>query len=351
MSYYLINLLVAGFAGIVFWRLSDYDSKLAGESEKGGLWRRIIRCGVGLMLVEIGFLGLWRYWRYGDRPAGWLYIIICVSLTFIWIGCLTEFLAHIFSRLVDPQDDREHNPRKEQELLDRIGDLIRSGRKKEAIELCRALKESDEVNRSTLELTLEYLGVPQDRGQKSGPLLEAHRLRVEGKYDEAESLLKSLWRGNPMNTEAAFMLMRLYAEDMKLQDKANEVLRSLEKQPHVSPAYIEFARRSIGEWQKPQPQKPPAEPAPETLDELLAQRYFGTAADILEQQVNEDPNNFDAWLRLIEVHGRYCANFQLAEKTLRRMERNPAFSPSQIEQAQNQLTEWKRNGNVMDKSS
>jgi tetratricopeptide (TPR) repeat protein len=341
MSYYLTNLLVLGLAGLVFWRLNEYDTSLSGVGETRYSLRRIIRYGVSLLLADIGYWGLWRFCHYDDRRAGFFYFLTFCALAFMWSGSVSELLANILHWFVDPQDNREYNPRKEQEELDRIGNLVRSGRKQEAIELCRKLKKTGDVSVAVLEMTLEHLGAPREYVQKPGPLHEADRLRREGKYPEAEAVLKSALRWNRSNTDAAFMLMRLYAENMKQQDKATEVLRSLEKQPHVSSAYIDFARRSIIEWQKPPPLKTPAEPAPQTLEELLAQRYYGTAVEVLELRVKEEPNHFDHWLRLIEVHSRYCANHHLAEKIIRRMEANPVFSAEQMDQAQSKLKEWK----------
>lgn len=345
LSFFLIDLLVLGAATITFWWLSGYDSRwfLRGD-EKTERIARIIRCGISLVLVEIAYWGLWRCVRYGDRPAGLLYLLIVGALSFIWIGCITEVLAHAFNFMVDPQqDNREYDPKKLQRELDRIGDLIRSGRKQEAIMLCEALKETADINHSALEMTLEYLGVPQERIKNSHPLQDARRLRAEGKYNEAEAILKTQLQANPSNTDAAFMLMRLYTENMKRVDMAAEVLRSLEQQPHVSRGYVEFARRSLHDWQKPQPQETPAEPVPQTLDELLAKRYFGTATEMLEHQIDEDPNNFEVWMKLVEVHSRYCTNFPIAEKVIKRMGANPTFTAEQMGQAKNKLVEWKSN--------
>jgi len=342
MLFILTNILVLALTAAGAWWLSGFDSRLTREYGWEDLIRRCVRCGITLGLVEMAFYGLWRYWRYDDRPSGFLYVATVLPLALFWTGCISEALSHVFHWLIDPQDKRKYDPKKGLRELDAIGDLIRSGRKEEAIALCQALKQTTDFNLPALEMTLEYLGVPQERVGIPKPLLEAHRLRLEEKYHEAEAILQSLLRENPSNSESAFMLMRLYAENLKQLDKAMDVLRSLEEQPHISPAYIEFARRSMDEWHSPRPQKAAPEPVPETIDELLAQRYYGTAIEMLEQQVSHEPNNFDAWMKLAETHGRYCANLQLAEKIVRQMAKNPAFSAEQIEQAQTKLIEWKR---------
>src|ERR1700690_2638001 len=109
MLFILINLAVLGLATVASWWLSGHDSKLTGENEKEDFIRRSIRCGITLILVEAAFCGLWRYWRYDDRSAGFLYIMTVLPLAFVWVGCISEALAHVFHWLVDPQDDREYD--------------------------------------------------------------------------------------------------------------------------------------------------------------------------------------------------------------------------------------------------
>jgi predicted Zn-dependent protease len=175
-------------------------------------------------------------------------------------------------------------------------------------------------------------------------LVEAYRLRSQGKLNEAEAMLNSLLAENPAHVDAALMLMRLYAEDMRRSDKAYEVLRSLERQPHIPSAHIEFARRSINEWSHPRAKKVVVEAQPEALDEMLAKGYFGTAIEVLEQKIKEQPSNFDLWLKLAETHGQHCGNRKRAEKIIQQMEANSAFSPEQIQFARTKLKEWREAG-------
>ena len=166
------------------------------------------------------------------------------------------------------------------------------------------------------------------------------RLRAEGKFGEAETVLKSLLAENPSNVDAALMLMRLYAQDLRRSDKAAEVLRSLESQPHIPSAHLEYARRSINEWGQ-RKSAPAAEVLPESVDELLAGGYLGTAIEILEHKIKEQPKDFDLWLKLAEAHGRHSGNFQRAEKIVRQIESNRGFSAEQIQLAKARLKEWR----------
>ena len=120
------------------------------------------------------------------------------------------------------------------------------------------------------------------------------------------------------------MLMRVYAENLHQPHQAVKILEELEKQPHVSPAHIEFARRSIDEWShaKPKPEKIAA--PPESIDELLAQGYLGTVIEILEQKIKEQPGDFDLRIKLAEVHALHCGNIHQAVKIVQRIEALPA---------------------------
>jgi tetratricopeptide (TPR) repeat protein len=340
MLFFLANIVVLTLAALAAWWLSGYDAKLTGDNEQRDFIRRAIRCGITLVLVELAFLSLWRFWRYGDQASGMAYLIIALPLALLWVGCLGELCSHAFHRLIDPEDHREFDPHKSQRDLDMLASLVQNGRKEEAIQLCHLLKESGDVSVLTLETMLEHLGVKLDHVQKPKPLTEAYRLRAQGKLNEAEAMLNSLLLENPANTDAALMLMRLYAQDMHRSDKASEVLRSLEQQPNIARTHIEFARRSIHEWSHPAA-KEVVEAPPESLDELLAKGYFGTAIEILEQKTREQPQDFDSWLKLAETHAQHCGNIKRAEKIIQQIEANPAFGPEQIQLARARLKEWR----------
>jgi hypothetical protein len=348
MHFLFSNLAVIAIAVVVFWPLSGFDSRLTGESRED-FARRAVRCGITLLIVEAGFYALWRCWIVGDRSAGFMYLTMLVPLALLWTGCISEAGAECFHRLIDPHDKRPYDPKAGTRELDAIGGLIRSDRKEEAIQLCHTLLQTSPDLRTALEMTLHHLGAPPpDSPGESKPLAEASQLRQAGKFEEAEVVLTLLLKREPVKIDAALMLIRLYGQDMRQPEKAAKVLRALEKNPHVPAAYIEIARRSIEDRQT-QPglsgNAVPEEPIPQSIAELIAKKYLGTAIDILERQCEGEPGNFEAWLKLAEVHGVHCANIQLAEKTIRRIEANPALNAEQKEQARNHLNEWREEKN------
>jgi hypothetical protein len=344
MFFLFANIVTLALATLVSWWLSGYDAKLTGENEIADRWRQGIRCGITLLLVEVAFWNLWRFAHNNDVAAGALYLAIALLLGLTWIGCLSGMLAHGFHWLFDPSDHRELDSEKNRRDMDAIARLIQSGHKDAAIQLCQRLKESGDVSVLAMDTMLEHLGAGQNSVQKPRPLNEASRLRLAGKFTEAETILKSLLLENPANVNAALMLTRLYAQDTRRMDLAMKTLEALEQQPYVLRSHIEFARRSIGEWGQGKPKPKKIEPQPETIDELLAQRYFGTALEILEQKTREEPPDFDSWLKFAEVHAVHCGNMNHAEKIISEIETNPAFSPEQVQSAKIKLKEWRSAG-------
>ncbi|HTV40901.1 MAG TPA: hypothetical protein VMF08_10015 [Candidatus Sulfotelmatobacter sp.] len=344
MSFLLTDLAVIALTAIVSWWLSGFDSRLTGEDGWEDITRRALRCGITLLVVQVGFYALRRYQMTGDRSAGFLYLAMLAPLLLLWVGCISEACAQNFHHLIDPQDKRPYDPKAAVRELDAVGNLIRSGRKDQAIELCRILLQTSPEHQAALEATLHHLGAPPPESPKQlKPVTEAGKLRKAGKFEEAKILLNVLLEHNPSNLEAALMLIRLYAHDLHQPAMASEVLRSLEKQPHVPAAYIEIARHSITHQPLPVASASAAadEPLPESIDELLEKRYFGTAVDLLEKQCEAEPANFGPWIKLAEVHGLHCANLKLAEKTIHQIETNPAFTSDQKQQARNRLHDWR----------
>ena len=333
----LWNIILAAFTGLMLWWLSGFDPRVTGESRKADLIRRAARCAATVILLLIFFGPNAVRVGYAFIP---LILIVPPLLGVLWAGCLAELFARGFHRLVDHPDNREFDPGQGARDLDKVASLLKSGRHEEAAQLCETLKQSGDANILALETMLARAGIPQEGFKQSKPLAEAHRLRSEGKFDEAETVLKSLLGENPSNVDAALMLMRLYAQDLRRSDKAAEVLRSLESQPHIPSAHVEYARRSINEWGQ-RKSAPAAEVLPESVDELLAGGYLGTAIEILERKIKERPGDFDLWLKLAEAHGRHSGNFQRAGKILRQIESNRGFSAEQIQMAKARLKEWR----------
>jgi tetratricopeptide (TPR) repeat protein len=330
----LLHITLLALAGLTLWRLSGFDPKLTDENKGADLIRRGIRCGVTLLLLAI-LVSLPR--SIASSPALFL---TAGLLALFWTGCLTELGAHWFHRLVDPEDKREFDPNQSARNLDRVASLLKDGRHEEAARLCETLKKSGDANVVVLETMLSRAGIPQASFKIPRPLVEAHRLRSEGKFDAAETILQSLLAENPSNVDAALMLMRLYVQDLRRSDKAAEVLRSLEKQPHIPSAHLEYARRSINEWGQ-RKSAPVAAVLPESVDELLACGHLGTAIETLERKIKEQPEDFDLRLKLAEAHGRFSGNIHRAEKIVQEIASHRGFSAEQIQVAKAGLKEWR----------
>jgi hypothetical protein len=338
----LINLaILAGIAGIVWW-LTGNDKNISGESMRDQYLARALRC---LSIMLIVTVLLWS--AEGDNRFGGIAVleVLAFILALLLRSSVSEFFAHGFFRFLDPalHDSRELDLKRTQRHQDAIAHLIHNGHTEQAIKLCEELKESGELDRASLEATLEFLGVKQERPAALRPVTAAARLRAEGKFAEAEQQLMALLAKNPADADAAMLLMRLYAENLSQPGKAAAVLRALEKQPHVAAAHIEFARRSIDGWSRGRPEKtgPVRPPASESVEELLAQGFFGSAIELLEQKISAQPGSFDLRLQLAEIQAVHCHNFPRAEKIIRQLEADPQLTPAQTATARARLKEWR----------
>ena len=338
----LLNIIVLVVVALGAWWLTGIDKNVSGESKRDRYFFRAVRCVIVLFLVAVL---LW----VAEQPASpggvLMLLIVPTSIALMLRSSIAEFFTHGFLRFLDPSlhDDRELDLNQTQRYRDTIAHLIHNGRKDEAIKLCEELKESGAVDIVTLETTLEFLGVKQERAALERPLNRADRLRTAGKFSEAAALLKSLLVKNPADTGAALLLMRLYAGDLRQPGRAAEVLRALEKQPHVERAQIEFARRSLDEWSRMKPGKIQAAPLPlpESVDELLAQRHFGSAIERLEENIRTPPGDFELRLKLAEIFARHCDDWSGAGKVIRQLEAEKVFSAEQLAVAAGKLKEWR----------
>jgi tetratricopeptide (TPR) repeat protein len=326
----ILNIILLTVAAAIAWWLSGFDSRVTGENKKADLTRRILRCVVSFVLA----------WIFFSEPSILGILILPVSIGLLWSNPLSELFSHGFRRLIDSDDRGEFDANESARHLDMVASLLKSGRHEEAAQLCATLKESGDANILVLETLLARSGIQFENDRKPKPLTEAYHLRSQGKFDEAAALLNSLLAENPSNVDAALMLMRLYAQDLKRSDKAAEILRALEKQPHIPPGHIDYAQRSIHDWGRKK-SAPEVVVLPESVDELIACGYLGTAIEVLERKIKEQPQDFDSRLKLAEAHGLHSGNIQRAEKIVEKMEGANKFSAEQIEVVRTKLKEWR----------
>ena len=337
----LLNIGVLALVAGLTWWLTGIDKTMGGESKRDRRLSRAVRCVAVLFLVAV-FLGFAEQSSPGLAGIPVL-LIVPVSIALVLRSSLSELFTHGLLRFLDPElrDARAADLKKSGRYLDTIAHLIRNGRRDEAIKLCEEFKRTGEVDLVTLETMLDYLGVKQERVRAQTPLELAGRLRAEGKTAAAEQSLKLLLAKNPADAGAAMMLIRLYAQDLHQPGKAMETLRTLEQQKHVSKDYLEFARGAITEWSRPGPEPDVATIMPDSLDEMLAKGFFGTAIEALEQRLKDQPDDFDLRLKLAEVHAVRCHHFSRAEKIIRQIETGPNFNPEQKALAGAKLKEWR----------
>ena len=327
----IIALMLIAFIG---WWLSGFDPRLADGGRIRNFFSRAIRCGFTLVLMSI-FWGL-----PGAINTLLETLALIATLALLWCHCLAEMCANVFHRFIDPEDKRVFDPGQNARELDVIAHLIKTGRRKKAIRLCKKLKTSGDSSAYAMETLLEHLGVPQSDPPRHKPLTEAYLLRSRGKFNEAKVLLNSLLAKNPADADAALMLAQLYAQDLRQPGKAEKILRDLKKQPGVPPVRIEWAEHSLQEWGRKKLKLTAAAPTG-AIDDLLGSGHLGTAIEILEQKTAAQPENFGLWIKFAEVHAVHCGNLHRAGEIIRQIENNSGFSEEQIQTARAKLQEWR----------
>src|SRR5436305_987504 len=129
----------------VGWWLSGFDSHLTGEDYRADFTRRGIRTVITCLLAMVAVL------------AGGLGVLFFIMIALVWAPCVAELCARIFHRMVDPEDDRKFDPKEIDRNLDLLGQLIKQGRNKEAVDLCKKLQDSSEGSHLALDATLHRL--------------------------------------------------------------------------------------------------------------------------------------------------------------------------------------------------
>jgi tetratricopeptide (TPR) repeat protein len=336
-----LNLVVLAVVAAATWWLTGLDKNHAGESKRGHYFTRSLRTIAVVFLVAV-MLALMAGGGAGGVP---LLLIAPVGIALLLRSSVAEIFTQGILRLIDPgaHDHRPVDPHAAQRHRDAIAYLIHHGQTDAAIKLCEELKLSGELDAATLENTLEFLGVKPERTAVERPVNQAARLRMAGKLTEAEALLKKLLTQNPADAGAAMLLLRLYAEDLRQPDRAWELWHKLKQQARIPATHLEFARRSISEWSAPAKVKvaTTAAASSESVNDLLAQGFLGSAIELLEAHIREQPTDLDLRLKLAEIHARRCSNLPRAEKLIRALASEKIFSLEQLEIAQAQLKEWR----------
>jgi hypothetical protein len=337
--------LNAGILAVIatgVWWLTGMDKSWDGQSKRGRHFTRALRT-VGVVFLSYILL----LTAEGDSgpAAAPLMIVIPLGIALILRSSISEVFAGGFLRFLDPSlhDSREVDLKRAQRHRDNIAWLIHHRKRDEAVKLCEGLKKSGELDEATLAHTLEFLGVKQDIGKATDPLHEAGRLRAQGQFTEAEAFLKARLAKQPADSGAALMLMRLYAEDLKQPEAAAKVLAAMEKEPHSSKDHLEFARRSLAEWNRPKRKNPvPAEEKlPPSLEEMLERGFVGSAIELLEEKIKAQPRDLELRLKLAEIHVLHCHNLPRAEKIVRQISAEKIFSPGHVLSAEAKLKEWR----------
>jgi hypothetical protein len=217
-----------------------------------------------------------------------------------------------------------------------------------------------------------------------------------GRFADAEILLQEALGRDSLNEQAFIQLVRLYCQDMKNRPAAEKLIAGAGNT--FSPKLLDYMsglldewmqlpvrsvvkRRTFLDWFRQQDRVEPvskgistipppvtSKPAPpeaadpleaqlerlkqtretmpahtgghDPIDQLLAEQRLGTAVELLKQQAESSPKNFNLWLRYAEAHGLHCGNLTTATKIVRQMERSGNFKKAQMKKAYARLKKW-----------
>jgi hypothetical protein len=359
MNLVLIAILI--FAAVFFWCLSGYDTKVTGQNRTEDLMRRGIRSGI--TLVVFGFAA--DQFLKGGVIEGFIAVLFVLPLAPFWIGCLSELAARGVGTLVDSEDNRKVDLHEVPRQLNQLSEFVRIGRTREAIALSRQLLQSSQVSTAAIETMLFrlYQDTLNERVINAAPhLAEFRQLREQKQFDVAAIRLTAHLKVQADDYSAAFLLMQVYAQDLRQPSRATGLLQSLARDPVMPPCFVEYARHRIQEWigaippkaqttenvesllvgarSQPKPSTVPQK-KPASVDEMLAAGQLASAIEILENKTQGQPDDFDSWMKLAEAYGVYCADLSRAGKIVDRIALTPNFSAEQIQTAKAKLKEWR----------
>ncbi|HLP76017.1 MAG TPA: tetratricopeptide repeat protein [Candidatus Paceibacterota bacterium] len=358
MNYALAGIIIAVAA--VSWWVSGYDRKLTGHDKAADLKRRLIWWGLTVMLVGFAASRI----LTGDLVEIYISAILLLPITPFWVGCLLELSTQGLRGVLDPDDDREFDPKESTRNLDHLASLIRDGRNDEAIALCHQLLNSNEISSLAMDTMLDRLyheKFSDERIVESPFLTEAKRLCNQNRFAEAVAWLDALLARQPGYLPAILFRMQIQTRHLNYPGSAHQFLQTLENKPGIPPGFVSFARHCIAEWSRPvspesksahgiesllvktEPSAAPKVEVPEaggSVDDLLASGNLTAAIETLEKAVREHPEDFESSLKLAKAHGHYCQNIPRARKLIDKIAANPSFTPEQIQRARSALQEW-----------
>jgi len=250
-------MLIWLLALLLSWWFGQFDASVTGQNKKADFKRRALRCCATLFLVWLG------------RNGGFLLVVIAVPLGIIWAGCLSEFFARGFMKLVDSQDPRAFDPKSLSRELDELPRLVQTGRYEQGIALCNRVIAAGDGSALAMETMLcRIYGqmFTEPLTSPSPPLAEAQGLCRQRRFTEAASVLERCLKKRPGDLRAAAMLIRLYALEMYCPAKAYAVLDRIQRGPHAPPGFADYGRQVLGRWLDP---NPVAENSSDGIESLL----------------------------------------------------------------------------------
>ncbi len=208
------------------------------------------------------------------------------------------------------------------------------------------------------------------------PVLErrtVNQWRKKYRPEEAIVHLQAVLEKSPDDFESRFILATIYLEDLRDLPAAEREIRKIQKSPAISPSLQALALQRLKLWQdvfqvsaQPgsaddkadmpvvQPVKAGPEPAAnaagtsvpavapvfshQTVGDLCLAGHYGSAIVMVDQMLQEKPDDFKGWAMKARIHVKFLQQPALADKAMRQLMAATDLDAEQAE-AVNELAE------------
>jgi hypothetical protein len=324
------------------WR-DHGDAEKAWQTAKGKLFKEARALPVWLFAMETAVL-------YRRKPDDALEILkqLCVTDEFhydhrvVAVGMMQGWMAAAGFSFDPARFKIERPPLAPSELTDKVKEKCRAGRFADAEILLQEALGRDSLNEQAfIQLVRLYCQDMKNRPAAEKLIAGAGDTFSPKLLDFLSGLLDE-WMQLPVRS---IVKRRTFLDCFRRQDPVEPVSKEISTTPPITsePAPLEASdplEAHLERLKQTREQTPDTTSGHDPIDQLLAEQRLGTAVELLKQQAESSPKDFNLWLRYAEAHGLHCGNLTTATKIVRQMERSGNFKKAQIKKAYTRLKKW-----------
>jgi hypothetical protein len=324
------------------WR-DNGDVEKAWQTAKGKLFKEARALPVWLFALETAVL-------YRRKPDDALEILkqLCVTDEFhydhrvVAVGMMQGWMAAAGFSFDPARFKIERPPLAPSELTDKVKEKCRAGRFADAEILLQEALGRDSLNEQAfIQLVRLYCQDMKNRPAAEKLIAGAGDTFSPKLLDYLSGLLDE-WMRLPVRS---IVKRRKFLDWFRRQDPVEPFSNEISTPPPVtsdtaSPEAADPLEAHLERLKQTRGRTPDTTGIHDPIDKLLAEQRLGTAVELLKQQAESSPKNFNLWLRYAEAHGLHCGNLTTATKIVRQMDRSGNFKKAQIKKAYTRLKKW-----------